>query len=235
MNESRCLIMERNETAGNGGRGIGCTHNLISSQWWSSLLLDGDDSGMCRAGLIPRDKIQGRWQLMMPVLWWGSSSPFWGMTFSEDPNLQFGSKFIHFPVLIQVGMEKKLFWSSWYHLGLLGSAGVHGLRTLLKSFVPNTNSLYTQMHPVFQLIPSWIFSVNISKSFLFYRNELHILIYFFEVSVVGERHGWISSSSPLHDPKHFPVSWKICPCHRGQNTLSFLEFHYRYSHIFVCS
>lgn len=32
MNGSRRLIMESNETAGNGGKGIGCGDNLISSQ-----------------------------------------------------------------------------------------------------------------------------------------------------------------------------------------------------------
>lgn len=38
-NVSRCLIMESNETAGNGGKGIGCDYNLISSQQRNSLLL----------------------------------------------------------------------------------------------------------------------------------------------------------------------------------------------------
>lgn len=32
MNGSLCLIMESNEAAGNGGKGIGCVDNLISSQ-----------------------------------------------------------------------------------------------------------------------------------------------------------------------------------------------------------
>lgn len=31
-NVSQCLIMETNETAGNGGKGIGHDYNLISSQ-----------------------------------------------------------------------------------------------------------------------------------------------------------------------------------------------------------
>lgn len=32
MNGSWCLIIESNETAGNGGKGIGFVDNLISSQ-----------------------------------------------------------------------------------------------------------------------------------------------------------------------------------------------------------
>lgn len=44
------------------------------------------------------------------------------VNWDEDPNLQFGSKFISFPVLIQVGMEKK----NKCVLGLLISFGMCG-------------------------------------------------------------------------------------------------------------